>query len=133
MQAQALDYIVLVVGDLDRALAFYCDTMGLPLKHRAARFAQLQTGTTRLGLFTREAMAETLGQEIRPPAADAPAFEIGFKFDDVDEAWRTLTAAGAEGVTAPHDRPWGQRTAYIRDPDGNLVELVEQLEKPRPA
>lgn len=127
MQVKSLDYVVLVVDDLDRALAFYRDTLGLPLKHRAERFAQLETGTTRLALFTRQAMAETLHQELDRPPASAPAFELGFKVEDVDAAYRELTAAGATPVTAPETRPWGQRTAYVRDPEGNLIELVTQL------
>lgn len=130
MKVKALDYVVLVVADLQRALAFYTQTMGLPLRHRAERFAQLDTGSTRLALFTRDAMAETLHQALHAPAPDAPAFEIGFKVDDVDAAYGELTAAGAEPVTAPETRPWGQRTAYVRDPDGNLIELVTQLRKP---
>ncbi len=130
MKIQALDYVVLIVADLDRALAFYNGTMGIPLKHRAERFAQLQTGATRLGLFTREAMAETLHQPLRPADPAAPGFEIGFKVDDVDAAYAELLAAGASGVTEPETRPWGQRTAYVRDPDGNLVELVTQLRRP---
>jgi len=130
MKVEALDYVVLVVADLERALAFYTQTMGLPLRHRAERFAQLDTGSTRLALFTRDAMAETLHQALRVPAPDAPAFEIGFKVDDVDAAYDELTVAGAEPVTAPETRPWGQRTAYVRDPDGNLIELVTQLRRP---
>ncbi len=130
MKIEALDYVVLIVHDLDRALAFYHGAMGIPLKHRAERFAQLQTGTTRLGLFTRDAMAETLHQPLKPPNPDAPGFEIGFKVDDVDAAYMELLAAGAGAVTEPETRPWGQRTAYVRDPDGNLVELVTQLRRP---
>lgn len=132
MKIEALDYVVLIVADLERALGFYRDTLGIALRHRAERFAQLETGATRLGLFTREAMAETLDMDIEPPATRAPAFELGFKLDAIDEAWDTLMAAGAEAVTAPRDRPWGQRTAYVRDPDGNLIELVQQLRRPDP-
>ncbi|MCU1463062.1 MAG: Glyoxalase/bleomycin resistance protein/dioxygenase [Acidimicrobiales bacterium] len=51
-------------------------------------------------------------------------FEIGFKVDDVDAAYAELLAAGATPAVAPADRPWGQRTAYVRDPDGHLVELA---------
>jgi catechol 2,3-dioxygenase-like lactoylglutathione lyase family enzyme len=36
-------------------------------------------------------------------------------------------AAGTLSVTPPTTRSWGQRTAYLRDPDGNLIELVEDL------
>jgi uncharacterized glyoxalase superfamily protein PhnB len=43
----------------------------------------------------------------------------------VDNAYAELVVSGAAAVTPPADRPWGQRTAYVRDPDGNLIELVE--------
>lgn len=130
MHVEALDYVVLIVEDLDRSLAFYHDLMGIPLKHQAPRFAQLQTGTTRLALFTREAMADTLHQPLQAPTADAPAFELGFKVTDVDAAYQELVDEGATPVTAPETRPWGQRTAYVRDPDGHLIELVTQLSRP---
>ncbi len=121
----APDYVVVVVADLDRALGFYVDTLGLPLGHRAGAYAQLATGTTRLALYERAAMATTLGHPIQAPAPDAPGFELGFKVPDVDAAFAALAAAGAPVVTAPTDRPWGQRTAYVRDPDGHLIELAE--------
>ena len=130
IRVQGLDYVVLVVEDLDRSLAFYRDHLGLSLRHRAGNFAQLETGRTRFGLFTRAAMAEALHQELEPPTVGQAAFELGFKVEDVDAAWNELTAAGVPGVTPPETRPWGQRTAYVRDPDGNLVELATQLRRP---
>jgi catechol 2,3-dioxygenase-like lactoylglutathione lyase family enzyme len=130
MQLKAPDYVVLVVSDLDRALAFYTGVLGLRLGHRSGAYAQLDTGATRLSLYERDAMARTVGRRLRPADPDAPAFEIGFKVDDVDAAYAHLVQRGAEPVTAPADRTWGQRTAYVRDPDGNLLELVQQL---RPA
>ena len=116
-----LDYTILVVDDLDVALAFYTDALGLALGHRSGPYAQLDTGSCRLALYERDAMAETLGV----PAAAVPAFEIGFKVDDVDAAFNELIERGARPAVAPTDRPWGQRTAYVRDPDGHLVELAE--------
>ena len=122
------DYLVLLVGDLDTSLRFYTHVLGLPLGHRSGPFAQLDTGVTRIALYERNAMADTLGiGPLHPPDPHAPGFELGFKVDDVDVAYAEVTAAGAEPVTPPTDRPWGQRTAYVRDPDGHLVELVTQL------
>lgn len=125
MEFRAPDYVVLVVEDLDRALAFYTGTLGLALGHRSGPYAQLDTGTTRLALYEREAMAHTIGRDLAAPDPDAPGFEIGFKTADVDAAYADLLDAGAEAVTPPADRPWGQRTAYVRDPDGHLVELAQ--------
>jgi lactoylglutathione lyase len=125
MKLSRADYVVVIVENLDRSLAFYSGLLGLPLKHRSGAFAQLETGLTRVALYERHAMAATLGQSIRAPDLDAPGFELGFLVDDVDAAFAECVTAGAVAVTPPTDRAWGQRTAYVRDPDGHLVELAE--------
>ena len=127
MRLEAPDYVVLVVDDLDRSLGFWCGVLGLSLGHRSGPFAQLATGKTRIALYERTAMAATLGAELRPPARDAPGFEIGFKVPDVDAAYAELLERGAEAAAPPVTRPWGQRTAYLRDPDGHLVELAQDV------
>jgi len=127
MKLAVPDYVILIVDDLDLALRFYTDVLGLRLGHRSGDYAQFDTGATRLGLYTRDAMAKTLGLSLRPPAQDAPGFEIGFKVPDVDAAFKELVERGALPVTPPTDRPWGQRTAYVRDPDGHLFELAQDL------
>jgi catechol 2,3-dioxygenase-like lactoylglutathione lyase family enzyme len=127
MPVQVLDYVVLIVADLERALAFYTGSLGLELQHRAEKYAQMKAGTTRLSLYTRDAMAETLGIPIDPPSPAAPAFELGFKVMDCDAAFEDLVAGGAAAVVAPTTRSWGQRTAYVRDPDGNLIELAQDV------
>ena len=127
MKLAVADYVILIVENLDRALRFYTDVLGLRLGHRSGDYAQLDTGTTRLALYTREAMIKTLGMSLKPPAQDAPGFEIGFKVPDVGAAFAELVERGASPVMPPTDRPWGQRTAYVRDPDGHLIELAQDL------
>lgn len=127
MKLAVPDYVVLIVEDLDRALKFYREVLGLRLGHRSGDYAQFDTGGTRLGLYTRNAMARTLGMVLKAPAPDAPGSEIGFKVPDVDAAFSELVERGASPVTSPTTRPWGQRTAYVRDPDGNLIELAQDL------
>ena len=101
MKLTVPDYIILIVDDLDRALRFYTDVLGLRLGHRSGAYAQLETGTTRLGFYTREAMANTLGLSLQAPAQNTPGFEIGFKVPDVDAAFAELLAGGASPVTPP--------------------------------
>ena len=128
MKLETLDYVVLIVADLDRSLPFYTELLGLTLQHRTATYAQIEAGTTRLGLYTREAMEQTLGVELGEASSAAPAFELGFKVANVDAAHRELVAAGASSAAPPTTRPWGQRTAYLRDPDGNLIELAQDVD-----
>jgi catechol 2,3-dioxygenase-like lactoylglutathione lyase family enzyme len=129
MQFKAPDYVVLVVEDVDRALGFYCGLLGLRLGHRSGPYAQLETGATRVALYERAAMAQTLGRELESPSPDAPAFELGFKVDDCDAVYDEVVAAGAAPAVPPTDRSWGQRTAYVRDPDAHLVELAQDLSR----
>ena len=125
LKLSAPDYLILIVEDVDRALGFYVDVLGLRLGHRSGDYAQLDTGTTRLALYTRSAMAKTLGMALDPPVSSAPGFELGFKVSDVDAAFAELIARGSQPVMPPTDRFWGQRTAYLRDPDGHLIELAQ--------
>lgn len=130
MNLTAPDYVILIVEDLDRALRFYTGVLGLRLGHRSGEYAQLDTGATRLALYTRRAMEKTLGMSLAAPAANAPGFEVGFKVADVDVAFSDLIAGGALPLVPPTNRLWGQRTAYVRDPDGHLVELAQDLRQP---
>lgn len=127
LKLSAPDYLILIVEDLDRALGFYVDVLGLRVGHRSGDYAQLDTGTTRLALYTRSAMAKTLGMALDPPVSNAPGFELGFKVSDVDAGFAELIARGAQPVMPPTDRFWGQRTAYLRDPDGHLIELAQDV------
>ena len=44
-------------------------------------------------------------------------------FKEVDEAYNKAVQNGATSVLAPELEPWGQRTCYIADPEGNLIEI----------
>jgi lactoylglutathione lyase len=61
--------------------------------------------------------------------ADPDPVCLIFSVENVDAAYAELQAQGVSFVTAPTDHPeWGLRTAHLRDPAGNLIELYE----PRP-
>ena len=127
LRPTALDYLVLVVSDIEVSTRFWRDVVGAELDHTSGPFSQFRIGEVRLGLFEAEAMASTLGREVALPEPGRAGFEVGFVVDDVDATFDELVAAGAGAVTVPADRPWGQRTAYVADPDGYLIELVRPL------
>ena len=70
---------------------------------------------------------ERKNRKKQPPSEDAPSFELGFKVSDVDAIFSELVDMGARPVMPPSDRGWGQRSAYLRDPDGYLIEVVQDL------
>ena len=129
MKLDILEYVIIIVDDMDLMLDFYMNTLGIELSHRAGEFAQMNTGTTRLGFFTRKAMSRTIGKRLKKPLTDSQGFEIGFKVEDVDTLYVQLLDQGVEGAAEPTDRPWGQRTAYIYDPESNLIELAQDKDQ----
>ncbi|GLZ10131.1 extradiol dioxygenase [Actinomadura sp. NBRC 104425] len=85
-------------------------------------------GEAVLVLFDRAAMAAVAGTSGLPAQAPAAQDRVMFagRVDDVDEAYDVCLRHGATPVAPPADRPeWGPtlRTAHVRDPEGNLLEL----------
>jgi lactoylglutathione lyase len=77
-----------------------------------------------LGLGTVEA-ARTAHRVDASPGS--PAMALVVWTDDVDKALAHLTSAGAPIVQAPHNSGNNNRNSLLRDPDGNLVEIVAKI------
>lgn len=121
--APRLGYVVRFVEALEPAVAFYRDALGQRLTKRTDHWAQFDCGSVRLGLFERATMAQQMG--LAPAALGTPpgGVELAFEVSDCDAAHATALARGARQFSPPQDRPWGERTGYLLDPDGGLVEL----------
>ena len=61
------------------------------------------------------------------PDAPIPGFELGLVIEDVPAAFKRAVAAGAEPVSEPATRPWGQTVSYVRDVNGFLVEICSPM------
>jgi lactoylglutathione lyase len=121
-------FTILYVADVAASLDFYERALGQRrhFVHESGQYAELDTGETVLALAAHELAAANLPDVYRPEQLrDArPAFEVCFVTDDVQGAFDRAITEGAEAVTAPQTKPWGQDVAYVRDPDGNLIELA---------
>ncbi len=78
-----------------------------------------------LAIFQREAMSETIGTSNLPlDAAAQDRFMLIVRVADVDAEVERIRKLGVKILQEPRDFPnWGYRGAYLRDPDGNLIEL----------
>jgi lactoylglutathione lyase len=126
-------YTILYVADVGASLDFYERALGQRRRfvHESGQYAELDTGETALALAAHELAAANLPGVYREAEPGArPAFEVCFVTDDVQLAFDRAIIEGAESVTPPQTKPWGQHVAYIRDPDGNLVELASPAGAP---
>jgi lactoylglutathione lyase len=116
----------LYTNDIEGGIRFYRDLLGFTETFRTPRdgtpeHVELQLDGFTIGLGTVEAARRVHGIEAAP---GSPAMVLVVWTDDVDVAYKDLVAAGVPALQPPHDTGNSNRNALLRDPDGNLVEIV---------
>ncbi len=124
-------YTRLLVNNFKDCFLFYRDLMGFKATYGTENdvYADFDTGSVTLALFSRQNMSESLTTSSLPAEVSAQdVFCLCFAVESVDAACDRLKKQGVGLVTEPADRPdWGIRTAHLRDPAGNLVEIFQPL------
>jgi catechol 2,3-dioxygenase-like lactoylglutathione lyase family enzyme len=111
--------------DIEPALAFYRDRLGFSVTFQVPpqgrpEHVVLQLGDSRLALSTNRAIAAV---GLDPTSGNS--FELVVWCDDVDGEAARLHAAGAVILVEPYNHIAGHRRAYLADPDGNWLALVD--------
>lgn len=124
-------YTIVYVADVAASLAFFEKAFGLKQRflHESGAYGELETGATALAFVDHETARDSVGQDyVVAAASQAPlGMEIGLATTDVTAAFERAVAAGATAIKAPVTKPWGQTVAYVRCPDGTLVELCTPM------
>lgn len=126
---RAIENVILYVEHLEASIAFYRDAVGLAFKFSEHGYAEFDGGGVKLGLYERGRLPELIG---RPAGKASISGEILVLVDDVEAEAARLRNAGVEVLSGPTDRPWGQRTLHVLDPDGHVVELAQEIPRARP-
>ena len=127
-----ISVLTICVDDLERAVSFYRDGLGLPtegiigkeFEHGAVAFFDLQAGV-KLALWPRDSLAHDTG--IPRSGRASPDFTIGHNVHterEVDEVMEQARQAGGQIVKPAQKTFWGGYAGYFRDPDGHLWEVV---------
>src|SRR5215472_14713843 len=112
IQLQTPERLVIYVSDMQRATAFYRDTLGLPLKFSTPGWTEFSNGGTILTLHQHVSGEPGVSQ---PSAGQAT---LVFVLDDLQSAYETLLAEGVQFSLAPKKQASGVTFAILRDPDG---------------
>ena len=124
MQIERLDHLVLTVQDLQKTLAFYVDVLGM----QAITFGQgrhsLQYGQQKINLHIK-------GQEFEPKAQQVMCGSADLCFissTPLEQVAQELVQAGVAIIEGPVQRTGAMgpiNSLYVRDPDGNLIEISQ--------
>jgi lactoylglutathione lyase len=124
-------FVNLYTADIEAALTFYRDLLGFEETFRtpeqgSPQHVELTLNGFALGLGTVEAAKAAHGVDASP---GSPAMALVVWTDDVDAAFANLKSAGAHVLRSPRDSGNSNRNALVRDPDGNLVEIVAKVDR----
>jgi catechol 2,3-dioxygenase-like lactoylglutathione lyase family enzyme len=124
-------YTILYVQDVTRSIEFYEKAFGVNRKFISPgnEYGELSTGDVTPSFATTALASSNLKQGFAESslAAKPFGFEIGFTTDNVDETVQNAIAAGAVLHENAKTKPWGQVVAYVRDPDGFLIEICTPM------
>ncbi len=124
-------HVIFYVESIESALSFFEKVFGISPKfiHESGQYAELDTGATSIALAS-----EPLGDSnlpngyVRSRKKEPPlGCELVFTVDDVQKFFNLAVREGGEGLSPPQEKPWGQTVAYIRDPNGVLIELASPM------
>lgn len=122
-----LDGFGLMVNDMAKMIRFYRDVLGFEIKEEenTSNVYLIKDGTLFL-LYGRKDFEKMTDKRYDYVKGLNGHFEIALSvdtFDDVDKAFNDVVRKGATPILKPTTESWGQRTCYIADPEGNLIEI----------
>lgn len=122
-----LDGFGIMVNDMAAMVRFYRDVLGFEIKEdENTSNVFLEKDGTLFLLYRRSDFEKMTDRTFSYCSGINGHYEIALSVEnyaEVDKAYAAVVAAGAQGIMEPVTKPWGQRTCYIADPEGNLVEI----------
>jgi catechol 2,3-dioxygenase-like lactoylglutathione lyase family enzyme len=120
-QSPVLMNACLITSDVPRLVQFYEHALGIPARSTGSEYAEFSTGVGVLAIFSAAAQEKYIPHSAEPRNNKSAILE--FKVSDVDREYARLQSIVTTWVKPPTTQPWGTRSIYFRDPDGNLVNF----------
>lgn len=122
-----LDGIGVFVDDMKTMVEFYKNVLGFEINWDGEEpNVMLSKDGTLFMFYGRNDFEKMTSKRFNYASGINGHYEIALsvpKYDDVDLVYKEVISKGAESVMEPTTEPWGQRTCYIADPEGNLIEI----------
>lgn len=126
MRISRLDHLVLVTSDLSRCVSFYWDLLRMEVEEKDGRFA-LRFGISKINIHTCPGEFQPAAEKPVPGSLDI-CFVTEEPLESLLYELKEKKATLVTGIVERHGALGEMRSLYLRDPDGNLVEIAEYRE-----
>jgi catechol 2,3-dioxygenase-like lactoylglutathione lyase family enzyme len=116
-----LAHTCLITANVERLVNFYENILGIKAKRSGDDYAEFTTGASVLAIFSFAAQEKYIPGSSQAAANHSLVLE--FQVADADQEYHRLRGIVKTWVKPPSTQPWGTRSIYFRDPDGNLVDF----------
>ena len=124
---QRLYAVTLGCQDVSRQRAFYEAWGWQAAAYSSPEYVAFDVGGLMLAFFPTEELAKEAAPGEQQPSGTWKGVTLAVNLpskEEVDAVWRSAVDAGATAIGHPEDRPWGGRSGYIADPEGNRWEVA---------
>jgi len=123
-----LTHLCIVTGDLQRLARFYREVLQVEPEFYGNEYVEfpLGEGSATLSLYSLESH-----ERLAPGTMEAGlnrSLELEFQVADVDREYARLQGVASQWLMPPTDLPWGHRSIYFRDPDGNFLNFYSLIQ-----
>jgi len=118
--------ITILTDEIEPMEKFYREILGFKVVENLRNYVEFENKGVRFAICTRDVMGTHTGHESHSQSSTGQSFELAFPVGlpkDVDRVYEELVKKGATQIKSPEMMPWGRKTGFISDPDGNIHEI----------
>lgn len=123
----SVEWIILITENYDAMRSYYTKLFPIERDIPTEQFTQFKSDNCFVAIYGKQFVEKLLDQSVTgKPGSTIYSFK---ESTDIDADYQHLKAKGVQFMSTPKTQPWGQRTAYFTDPDGNIWEIQQWINK----
>lgn len=118
--------ITILTNNIESMKGFYSNVLGFKILEDLGNYVEFENEGVRFALCTRKVMKIHTAHESYSHNSTGQSFELALPAgspENVDKLYNEIVHNGATPIKAPEMMPWGRKTGFIADPDGNIHEI----------
>jgi len=126
MQSRKIQWIIIVAKDWKLLKDFYVDKLGMQVVREVPEdgFVQMQVGNQSFAIYQRDRLSDVIPKDLLTDDFEKAKTIFSFnQSENIYDDYESMRREGIDFIQPPTKQPWGQITAYFKDPEGNIWEL----------